>query len=111
MIRQAAPLDPEIEALWNRIQTDFYDNQRAIVKSLDGKDALARRARRRRAATDILWTLNHPDMWQLLVGQRGWTPDAVRAVVRRHGLRAAARAAVLGAAAETRSIAAPTVCA
>ena len=26
-------------------------------------------------ATDILWTLNHPDVWQLLVGQRGWTPD------------------------------------
>jgi hypothetical protein len=26
-------------------------------------------------ANDILWTLNHPDVWQLLVGQRGWTPE------------------------------------
>ena len=26
-------------------------------------------------ATDILWTLNHPDVWQLLVGERGWTPE------------------------------------
>jgi hypothetical protein len=26
-------------------------------------------------ATDILWTLNHPDVWQLLVGMRGWTPE------------------------------------
>jgi hypothetical protein len=26
-------------------------------------------------ATDILWTLNHPDVYRLLVGDRGWTPD------------------------------------
>ena len=54
------------------------------------------RARRRAStstrAADILWTLNHPDVWQLLVGERGWTPERVGAVVRRHGLRAAARA-------------------
>jgi hypothetical protein len=25
-------------------------------------------------ATDVLWTLNHPDVWLLLVGERGWTP-------------------------------------
>jgi hypothetical protein len=25
-------------------------------------------------ATDILWTLNHPDVWQLLVGERRWSP-------------------------------------
>ena len=26
-----------------------------------------------RHATDVLWTLNHPDVWLLLVGERGWT--------------------------------------
>jgi hypothetical protein len=26
-------------------------------------------------ATDILWALNHPDFWQLLVRERGWTPE------------------------------------
>jgi hypothetical protein len=26
-------------------------------------------------ATDILWALNHPDMWLLLHFERGWTPD------------------------------------
>ena len=26
-------------------------------------------------ATDVLWMLNHPSTWQLLVGVRGWTPD------------------------------------
>lgn len=26
-------------------------------------------------ATDILWMLNHPNTWQLLVSERGWTPE------------------------------------
>ncbi len=26
-------------------------------------------------ATDILWTLNHPDLWHLLVGERGWSAE------------------------------------
>jgi AcrR family transcriptional regulator len=73
VIRQAAPLDPEIEVLWDRIQTDFYENQREIVKLLHRKQAL-RPGLNVTRATDILWTLNHPDMWQLLVGQRNWKP-------------------------------------
>ena len=58
-------------------------------RELDGKQAL-RAGLDVDRATDILWTLNHPDMWQLLVGQRRWTPGRIRAVVRRHRLRAAA---------------------
>jgi AcrR family transcriptional regulator len=73
VIRHAAPLDAEIETLWSRIQSDFYDNQRAVVESLAAKDALRAGLDVTRAA-DLLWTLNHPDLWQLLVGQRGWTP-------------------------------------
>jgi AcrR family transcriptional regulator len=74
VIRNAAPADPDIEALWDRIQSDFYDNQRSIVKALDSNKALARGLDITRA-TDILWTLNHPDTWQLLVSERGWTPE------------------------------------
>src|SRR4029079_5775851 len=40
VIRQGAPSDPDIETLWGRIQTDFYDNQRAIVESLHTMKAL-----------------------------------------------------------------------
>src|SRR3954470_2213535 len=67
VIRTAAPIDPDIDALWDRIQTEFHANQRAIVASLAEKNALAPGLDVDRAA-DILWTLNHPDLWQLLVG-------------------------------------------
>jgi AcrR family transcriptional regulator len=73
VIRDAAPVDGEIAALWALIQSDFYANQAAIVATLDRAGALATGLDPMRA-TDILWTLNHPDVWLLLVGERGWTP-------------------------------------
>ena len=84
VIRHAAPLDADIGALWERIQSDFYENQGAIVQSLADRGALAPGPRRRREATDILWTLNHPDLWQLLVGPARLDGRAMGAVVRRH---------------------------
>jgi AcrR family transcriptional regulator len=74
VIRSAASTEAEIEALWSRIESDFYDNQRGIVEALAAKRAL-RAGLDVTSATDILWTLNHPDLWQLLVGARGWTPE------------------------------------
>jgi AcrR family transcriptional regulator len=74
VIRSAAPTDPELGALWSRIQSDFYDNQRPFVESLQAKNAL-RPGLDVARGTDILWTLNHPDVWLLLVGERGWTPE------------------------------------
>lgn len=74
VIRDAAPTDPDINALWELIQSDFYANQRAIVESLHRKGALAPGVGVDKAS-DILWTLNHPDLWLLLVGVRAWTPD------------------------------------
>jgi AcrR family transcriptional regulator len=74
VIRSAAPIDPEIGALWSRIQAEFHANQRVILESLNDKDALSPGLDVVRA-TDILWTLNHPNLWQLLVDERGWTPE------------------------------------
>jgi len=73
VLRSAAPVDPDAAALWRLIQTDFYDNQRVIAQSLHARGAL-RPGLGVARATDILWTLNHPDVWLLLVGERGWTP-------------------------------------
>jgi AcrR family transcriptional regulator len=74
VIRSAVPADPEIEALWNRISTEYHANQRLIVASLDQKGALKDGLDVDRA-TDILWTLVHPTVWQLLVGERAWTAE------------------------------------
>jgi AcrR family transcriptional regulator len=73
VLRSAAPVDPDAAALWRLIQTDFYDNQRVIVETLHARGVL-RPGLGPARATDILWTLNHPDVWLLLVGERGWTP-------------------------------------
>ncbi len=75
VIHAAAPIDPEIQALWSRIQVEFHGVLRLIVESLDEKQALATGLEVDRA-TDILWSLSHPSLWQLLVHERGWTPDA-----------------------------------
>ncbi len=73
VIRSAASAEPELGALWKRIETEFYDNQRAVVESLADKRAL-RAGLDVTAATDILWALNHPSIYGLLAGERGWTP-------------------------------------
>jgi AcrR family transcriptional regulator len=74
VIRTAAPAEPELAALWDRMEAEFHAAQGAIVESLAEKKAL-RRGLDVERATDILWTLNHPDVWQLLVRERGWTPE------------------------------------
>jgi AcrR family transcriptional regulator len=78
VIRDAAPSEPEIRELWELIQSDFYVNQRTIVETLDRTNALDSGLDINRAA-DHLWTLNHPDVWLLLVGRRGWAPEQFEA--------------------------------
>jgi AcrR family transcriptional regulator len=75
VIRAAAGIEPEIGSLWERIQSDYRQNQRAIVASLVEKRALRADLELDHAA-DILWTINHPSVWQLLVRERGWSPEA-----------------------------------
>src|SRR5215213_6392173 len=42
VIREAAAVDPDIGALWERIQTEFHANQRGIVERLAKRKALKR---------------------------------------------------------------------
>jgi hypothetical protein len=74
VIRIAAAADADVGALWARIQTEFHDNQRAIVQSLADKEALAA-GLDVDGGTDILWALNHPNRYALLAGERGWPPE------------------------------------
>jgi AcrR family transcriptional regulator len=74
VIHTAASLDPDIAALSERIYTEYHANQRVIVESLHRKQAL-RPQLDLDHATDILWTVNHPHLWHLLVRERGWSPE------------------------------------
>jgi AcrR family transcriptional regulator len=73
VIRSAAPADANIATLWNRIEVEFHANQRQVIDSLQRKHAL-RKGLGVAAAADILWALNHPGVYQSLVGDRGWSP-------------------------------------
>jgi AcrR family transcriptional regulator len=70
----AAPADPDVEALSERIWSDFYENQLEVVKALHRRKALKKGLGVKRA-TDMLWTLNHPRTYILLVHERDWTPE------------------------------------
>lgn len=74
VVRDAAPTEHEIGELWARIQSEFWENQRAVIEDLQARGALPRGLDVVRA-TDILWTLNHAEVYRLLVVERGWTPD------------------------------------
>jgi AcrR family transcriptional regulator len=72
VIRTAASTDPEIVTLWEDIQAKLLRVQRAVVDQLDELDAL-RPSLEAAEAADILWTLNHPSVWHLLVRERRWS--------------------------------------
>jgi len=77
-IRSAAVVDPDADALWRLIQSDFYDNQRVLITIIHERGGLRADLDLERAS-DILWTLNHPDVWLLLVGERHWSPEQFEA--------------------------------
>jgi AcrR family transcriptional regulator len=74
VIRGAAEIDTDCAALWQLIQRDFLENQRMIVAGIDRSKGL-RKGLTVETAADTLWTLNHPDVWNLLVTERGWSPE------------------------------------
>lgn len=74
VVRRAAQSDPEIGERWHLIQDQFLENQRMVAESLAAKGAL--RADLDIAdAVEIIWTLNHPSVYYLVVFERGWSED------------------------------------
>jgi len=74
IIRNAAAEEPELAELWRTIQAKFYKEQHSVIRVLAGNGCL-RANLTTTAATDLLWTLNHPNLFHLLVVERGWKPD------------------------------------
>lgn len=74
VLLNAAAADPEVKALSERIWSQFYENQQEVVKSIQKRKGLKSGLTAQRA-TDILWTLNHPHVYLLLLRARGWSED------------------------------------
>lgn len=74
VILGAAAADPDAAALMRTIWKQFYENQLDVVEALDRRGGLRRGLDPERAA-DILWTLNHPHVYVLLLRDRAWSPE------------------------------------
>jgi AcrR family transcriptional regulator len=74
VIRRAAQTDPEIGDLWQLFQDQFLENQAMMAESLAAKGAL-RESLDVADTAEMLWTLNHPSVYYLLVYERGWSEE------------------------------------
>ncbi len=73
VLQQAAVIDPGLGALWAEIARRRAANMELLAKDLIASDGLRRELSQRRVA-DILWSMNAPEFYLLLVESRGWTP-------------------------------------
>jgi AcrR family transcriptional regulator len=72
IIQQAAHTEPELAALWDQIAERRAANMRRFVADLATVTPLRIDPSE---AADIVWATNAAELYQLLVGQRGWSPQ------------------------------------
>lgn len=74
VLQGAAPLDSELAALWRSISERRAKNMRLFAADLAATGRL-RTCLSAAKAADIIWSMNSPEFYLLLVEQRGWTPQ------------------------------------
>ncbi len=72
ILQQAAPAEPELAALWREISDRRAANMLRFVTDLA---VVAPLRVEPGEAADIVWATNAPELYQLLIRQRGWTPE------------------------------------
>jgi hypothetical protein len=76
-LRDAASTDDDCAALWAEIATRRATNMRAFAADLRSTGELRDDLTDDQVA-DIVWSMNAAEYWDLLVRERGWTPDQFR---------------------------------
>lgn len=74
VLQTAAPLDADLGALWQEISSRRATNMRQLAKNLIATGRV-RSELTESAVADVLWSMNSPEFYLLLVGQRGWSPQ------------------------------------
>jgi AcrR family transcriptional regulator len=76
-LRDAARTDEDCAALWAEISTRRATNMRSFAADLRGTGELRDDLTDDQVA-DVVWSMNAAEYWDLLVRERGWTPDQFR---------------------------------
>ena len=74
VIRDAAANDPDARTLWHQLQTERLTGMTAFATALH-EDGSLRSDVTVDQARDTLWIYNSAEIYQLIVIERGWTPD------------------------------------
>jgi len=74
VLRGAAAADREIASLWELNKRQRLGGQRVLLRLLTERTRL-REGLRPSAAADVLFAIGSPETYQLLVNDRGWSPD------------------------------------
>jgi hypothetical protein len=72
VLQGAASLDSELAALWQAISQRRAGNMKLLAKDLAATGRLRPDLSESKAA-DIIWSMNSPEFYLLLVEQRGWS--------------------------------------
>lgn len=76
-VRAAAAHDPDVAAVWSEGEERRRRNQQALLSSWHARGDF-RPGLTRRRADDVLWALTGPDVYRLMVVERGWGRKAIR---------------------------------
>ncbi|HXU64288.1 MAG TPA: helix-turn-helix domain-containing protein [Polyangia bacterium] len=77
-IREGARSDPAVEALWVEVNAERRRGAETIVADVKARSRL-RAGLDETAAADVVWVLNDPVHYDMLVRRRGWTDDQFQA--------------------------------
>lgn len=74
VLRGAAAADPEVAALWEDNKAQRFTGQQALFRVVADGTRL-RQGLTRESATDVLFAVGSPEVYRLLVVDRGWSGD------------------------------------
>jgi AcrR family transcriptional regulator len=76
-MRGAAGADPEVRLVWDAMRRERRGGAAGFVGFVVARDALRADVDRKRAG-DVVWALNDPALYYLLVHEMAWTPAQFR---------------------------------
>ena len=73
-LRDAATTEPEAQAVWRQVSRRRAENMRKLARDLRGAGGLRHDISINDAA-DVIWATNSSELYALLTGERGWSPE------------------------------------